>query len=396
MHAGANSGVRLVGMLVPVVFVATMAMPRQGELPLGIHEALGCSGTGSGSVAPPEPSWFSLTAADAVDPTATLRVDTDGFVAFIGSSYGLTAEQELAGIQLVVTDGAGAEVPGTLARLGTDPGRYGWTASEPLAVGTRLTAALTTTPTLDPANAHHTYTLEVIGAPAVPQPAAAFADWDERYRGTGGMLSCPVAPGTCTSPSTAMVPSTFEAAGGSVALRFDGLPPSGVAWDVTIAQSATHPDSTLWNVYRAFVTGPNSTSADLGGVGFGVDSSEACALVIVKDLRTGKEVSGESCSAKQPATTVSTESSLRECTEPPNQAVRSLWCQVRFGKGKPCSDETPDVTDPNPITEGNTADTTRHESGGCQLGHGGSLSAWLVPGAALAFAVLRRRRTSAR
>ena len=401
----------------PVVFVASMVVPHQGELPLGIHEALGCSGSGSGvpgpggSVAPPEPSWFSMTAADAREPGATLRVGTDGFVVLTGSSYGLTAEQALAGIKFIVTDDASEEVPGTVAPLGEGISNFGWTASKPLSVGARLTASLTATPAMNPASATSTYTLEVVGAPAeLPNPAAKYANWGASYKGTGDMVDCPTAGtyrGGCSPEFVIQVPSSFEADGGYVDLSFDGTPTSGVAWEVTIAQSAAHADSTLFYAQTAFVTGPNTTFFELGRVGFGVGAAEACALVTVKDLRTGKEVSAEVCSDKQPATTISANSMLGECTQPPNEAVRDLWCQMRLGVGKTCDgttlplddmpneDQAKDPGTPNEATAANDANTPAgaHDSSSCQFGHSSSSGAWLLSGVGLAFAALRRRRT---
>lgn len=422
MHIGFRSRVRLVGWLVPVVSVAALAVPRQGALPVGIPEALGCSG--AGSVAMPGP-WRSLVAADAdAKPSeAVLRADTDGFVVLTGTYSGLTSEEALASIRLVVTDSAGNEVPGSVASLATTAvgdgfvEQFGWTATTPLAVGTRLTAQLGVTPTL--AHASHTYSLEVVGpAAAPPMPAATFSQWADVYNGTGEPSTCATSPtgGSCSpTPPVVQVYSAYELTSGQVRLDVE-LPMSGVAWLVTAAESATHPETTLGYGQERFITGPNS-DALIGTFSLATKATEACALVTIKDLRTGKSVSTDTCAAREPAKF--TWAGLGSCAQPPNEALRDLWCKARTSEGMTCDAPTTPTTGSAgsaglagsgslggseglgggpPETPGTTDDANgsestdkAHVSQGCQLGHGSPSSAWLFGGAALALRALRRR-----
>jgi hypothetical protein len=393
------TGMRLVGLLVPAAFAVSMVVPEQGSLPLGIPEALGCSGTGagpSGSVAPPEPAWTYLAPALA-DGSAAIPVATDGFVLFNGGYVGLSDEQALAGLKLVVSDQDGNQVPGTVARLGTSTQQFSWIATEPLTLGAHLTASFSALPVTDPSYASGKFTLDVVGPPpTLPTPSALFHGWTDIYVGSGAQVDCGAVMSTgCGGTYSPQVFTTYEAQRSEVMLSTDLAPTSGVAWEVTTSQSNSNPDGDLAYSQTALVTGPLSSSWPLGQLTFGLDVDQVCVTVTIKDLRTGKETSGDVCHAVE-ADRESWTPDLGLCTAPPSEATRELWCRARTALGQTCSPTPLDTTPPDGSTPNDATPSTaasNNESSGCQLTrrNAPNSAAFAVGLAALAFAVARRR-----
>lgn len=415
-----TSGLRMTGLLVPLVLAVSMVVPEPGSLRPGIPEALACSGgpgVSSGNAAPPEPGWSLLKPAQADEPGIgpATAIATDGFLPLQGSYVSMSVEQARASIQLVVTDETGKEIPGRVQAFGAPEQQvFGWTATTALTAGQHLTASLSVPAALDAFAVGGKFPLEVVGAPeALPEPSAVFQGWRDNYDGVGALVPCHADFGSCGS-NEIQVYGAYEASGHSVDLFSHMAPKSGVVWEVSIAQSSSDPESTSFPFPPTLVTGSKDSERLIGAVELSLAADQACALVIVKDLRTGAEVRGDVCHAAEPATSINTGGAmLSSCTEPPNPAVRDLWCQARngFQCDLPVADPTApagsapmpsdpavgmgqEPSDPTPSNAATSAPTAA-TSKGCQLGQPGSATswtAWALSLAALSVAVVRRRR----
>lgn len=210
----------------PVAFIANLALPAYESLPVGVPDALGCSG-GPGYIAPSEPRWLSVKPAQ--NDEKSVPVATDGFFAIDGSYVGLTDEQVLASLEVVVSDDGGSVVEGEVRWI---EHTLTWAAKEPLEIGQRLTASLKGT-SLSAPPVGGDYTLEVVGEPdALPAATWIGSTWTQVYRGVGQGAMCPdfiPAYGGCggTAPPQ-FVSTAYEADGGVVDLASTTEPKAGV------------------------------------------------------------------------------------------------------------------------------------------------------------------------
>lgn len=389
-----TSRIRLAAWLVPVVLAPSLALPNSGTLKLGIAEAMACTGGGpgtGGAVAPPEPMWQRLAPAGAAG--AVTPIATDGFLPLRGIYTGLSVEEALASINLIVTDETGKKVPGSIEAIGAPHQQvFGWTATEALAIGQRLTAFISVTTAFDPpSNLTQTYALEVEGLPeALPEPPAEFNGWSDTYKGIGPVALCQLQASSCGPSSLQEISSNFEATGHSVELFSKLAPQSGVAWEISLAAPFGSPESTSYSSYPVLVTSAYEGTRVFGEIAFGFAAKEVCAIVIAKDLRTGTEARGEVCGAPEPATRIKTDGlPLSSCEEPPSAAAHDLWCEARKKDSRPCDE-------PGPVAA--ASDRIAATSQGCQQGAPGSSpswTAWALSLAALGVGVARRRRYSA-
>jgi MYXO-CTERM domain-containing protein len=398
-----------------VVVAASLAVPDHGTLKLGIAEALGCTGGGPGTGVT-EQRWQRL--APTTQPGAVTALATDGFLPLRGLYTGLSVEEALASINLIVTDETGKKLPGSIKAFG-GPNRqvFGWTATEPLAIGQHLTAFVSVASMFDPlSNLTQTYALQVVGPPeALPEPSAVFYGWTDTYKGVGPMALCQVAVSSCGGPTMREVSSNFEATGHAVELFSKVAPQSGVAWEISLASPAGSPESTSYSSYPVVVTSAYEGAQVFGEIAFTLTTAEVCAVVITKDLRTGAEVRGDVCGVPQPAVRIKTDGlSLSACSEPPSAAARDLWCEARKKDSQSCdlpaaNPNEPTVPAANPseptvpgpvVSDPMNADASDSDRGpatskGCQLGGSGSPGsggAWALSLAALGVAAARRRR----
>src|SRR4051812_17723377 len=98
--------------LVPGLFAVNMLVPTTEGLPVGVGEALGCSG--GANLPAVVDGWTSLRPrlSHTADANADeLSVATDGFFAISGEGDNLSLEQAQAQLWVVVRDEGGAEVP---------------------------------------------------------------------------------------------------------------------------------------------------------------------------------------------------------------------------------------------------------------------------------------------
>jgi hypothetical protein len=395
----------------PVMLAASLVVPEQGGWRLGVPDALGCTGGGpgtGGAGAPPEPMWQRL--APAGEPGAVTPVATDGFLPLRGIYTGLSVEEALASINLVVTDETGNKVLGSIKAFGESHQQqvFGWTATQALAIGQRLTAFISVTSTFDPRSTlTQTYALEVVGPPeALPEPSAVFYGWSDAYKGVGPLVSCNAPLSSC-GPSVYQVSSAYEATGHLVELFSKVAPKSGVAWEVSLAAPFGSPESASYSSYPVLVTSSYEGAQIFGEIVFGLTANEVCAIVVAKDLRTGTEARGEVCGAPEPATRIKTDGlPLSYCDEPPSAAARDLWCEARKKDSRPCeptAENPSEPTVPGPVAsdpmnadaDAEASDRAAATSKGCQQGGPGSTAswgAWALSLAALSGGAARRRR----
>jgi hypothetical protein len=369
--------------LLPLAFAVATVAPHPGTGALGIPQALGCSGSGQGPIAPVVPStpgWYRLTPSEG-----GVLVGTDGFFNLYGSVEGLGVEEAVAGVTVVVRTQADVDVPGELVVLqdkGPSEIRLGWSATEPLAEGTTLTAIVRGSPTVPGVSVGGLVRLTVFGPPPVlPMPSVAFGSWWDHYRGIGSVVRCASDPsvggmplGTCGAlqPLAFEVSSEYELER-QVSLSWNAPGTTGreVAWRVQVTQSPSDADDLPDLPLDVFYTGSLGSSFPGGSIHFSPDAAEVCATVVLTDLRTGEAQSGESCQAVMPPGRTYSDDELASCSAPPSDAAADLWCQLRTAAQRDCVARNREGANAQPI-------------GGCQFGGARSAPGWGLAWAAFA------------
>jgi MYXO-CTERM domain-containing protein len=325
----------LVGLGLPLAMLVS-----QG--PVGLREARACAPLGAAS------GWRTLSFVQH-----TGEVATDGFMVIAGV-VDLPDVELATSIEMVVSDESGAEVPGEVTLLRSEPDASGrrllaWSASEPLAIGAKLSVKLGTeraSPDVDPTQLGTELSLVVVGEPtALSAGTPSFGDWGTFSHGVGEPLVCmpgvagcggglPAPPYDLPSLGYGSVPA------GEVRLRsamtYWQLPPlrGNVAWEAAVvlvgdARGAILPEE------RPLVF----SSADLargapttGLVIFSVEPRDHCIALRVRDLRTGDEAQSEPVCGEPSASKFTTaDTSLRSCVQPPNDALAKTWCEMHPG-----------------------------------------------------------------
>ena len=172
-----------VAWLVPVAFACGLALPEHAELHVGVGEALGCSGSVSTA---PSVSGFTYVKPrlDQTPNSNVVPVATDGFFTIDAYATFLSIPAE-EGVKVVVQDEQGATVVGETKLLRSSEGPFrgylfGWSASSPLPIGTKLKASVTAMPAASTAAAENIggeYELDVVGGPTTLPPAAFTFTW---------------------------------------------------------------------------------------------------------------------------------------------------------------------------------------------------------------------------
>jgi hypothetical protein len=382
--------------LVPLAFAVATVSSRPGTGELGIPQALGCSGTGqgpSGPVMPSPPGWYRLS------PEAGAHtVGNDGFFNLYGSVEGLGVEEAVAGVTVVVRTEAGVDVPGELVLLqdkGPSEIRLGWSAMEPLADGTKLTAIVRGSPTVPGTSVGGLVHLSVFVAPppVLPMPSVVFNSWWDHYRSIGTVVRCAAdvpAEGTVIGGCGGPPPTSFEVSSEyslERAVNLSWPPPSGtifgeVAWRVQVAQSPSNGDDVPDFPLDIFYTGAQG-SMTAGWLDVSPDATEVCATVLLTDLRTGEAQSGESCQAVMPPSRTYSDDQLASCSAPPSEAATDLWCQLRTAAQRDCTARKPEGAGAQPVE-------------GCQFGRARPAPAWSFAWAMLALSLRAWRSRSSR
>ncbi len=305
--------------------------------------------------------------ASACAPTATARsgwqslafvhrageIATDGFMVIGGVSD--IEDAELTGsIELVVTDESGEEVAGQVTPLSPNADRLGrrflgWSATQPLEVGAKLTAELSTDRVsvgTEPAELRAELALLVVGDPTeLSAGSPKFGDWGTFSHGVGESLSCmPGSSGCGPGLPPHDLPSPTNYGYGSVpadevrmraAMTQWRLPEirGNVAWEAAVvlvgdANGAIVPDDRPL-VFSAVAEGETPST---GLVVFPADPKDHCIALRVRDLRTGAETQSEPVCGEPGASKFTiADTGLRNCAMPPNDALAKTWCEMHPG-----------------------------------------------------------------
>jgi len=327
--AGGRWLARLSGLLPVVVAVQVGAQ--------GVQPAEACTGGAPGL------GWDSLKVSSA-DREERLPIATDGFVLLRGAFWSETAGSDISLPWVRVTNATGEELPGTLRVLRTEPQAevsivtLGWEADEPLEMGS--VAKLSWSEVEESENAGgagnepaavRTIELEVVAEPTpLPPPSATLGDWIEVRHGVGELVDCQ--PDTDCGESPIRVPLE-EVRRPGVGISWTLPPISGmVAWEVWAEVSDPRDGELPPTPRRRQLLDRQAygvkTVHDV--VTFTDDATEHCAVMVVKDLRTGDELRSEpACDEPGVATVELADHELSSCAEPPTPESTAVWCLER-------------------------------------------------------------------
>lgn len=400
--------------LLPAAIVLDLTMPSIDGMPLGVGEALGCSG---GPNLTPD-YWYGLNPA-RFSEEEPIHTATDGFFVISATGANLSIETAKAQVLVVVRDEAGAEVPGDVSVLadtssdGLNSFLFGWAARHPLAVGARFTATLA----LDPsspfgADRGGEFPLIVDGEPTpLPAPEAIFDWWHKYYRGDGlvdgGAPYCLVNSPCGAAYTVPLPPRVTE----RLATMIMWTPPpvvGHVAWAARVELRPGQGELLRRPAGEELFFGTLETSPRVtaGSPLFSERAERYCVDLVIEDLRTGLEQRTELCSAPGPLMRPGTDSAIVQCAAPPSTPeLARVWCEVRSAArdfeactaSRPENLSTPPGDSATPPDTGApaAADGARDSEGaivGCSLGPSRQGHLFLVSLAGLAGAALLRRR----
>jgi hypothetical protein len=403
--------------LVPGMFAVDMLFPTTEGLPVGVGDALGCSG--GPNLPAVVDGWTALsprlshTAAGNAVAEESFSVATDGFFAISGEGNPLSLEQARAQLRVVVRDEDGLEVPGDISVLRSEPTRdshlFGWVARQPLALGARLTVTLATEPaTPGDRNVGGEFRLKVEGAATAPSaPVVKYEDWGTFYRGDGevGSVQCMSSARCGPRPTLSLPPRVTE----HVAAQVHWMPPEvvgGVAWRVRVEPDAQ----------QAVVSSAESTLDDTGAgqelfgkvetayrgvhvddVIFQERADDYCVTVVLEDLRTGLEQRSELCAAPGPLQKYGTDTELAGCLEPPSAELTRAWCELSQSTLPECGAAGAEQAETPADAGAAASEVDVRATAGCALGgaHAGAPGVASLAGLAATW-LLRRRPRRAR
>jgi hypothetical protein len=315
-----------------------VAFALEHVVPAGIPTAEGCSGSYSGG----EGWQYLRVPAEATvegdDGIQRIPVATDGFVVLEGQFDDEELDLDVSGVQVSVTTHGGADVPGSLTflRATSQNANYhgklaylGWSATAGLEVGTQLTLAMTAAPAPREAGLvlQESFELQVVGPPTpLTDVALTFGAWLEFDHGIGDSVSCLADYGSCGTDIITVRPELELLEG--VETFWSPPKPSGmVAWEAhaELADSALEP---LSPEAPTFVLSEGDVRPATGRVVFPRDSEEHCAVLVVRDLRTGVEVRSSRACAEPGAPEYSIgDNPFQLCAEPPSEELKERWCE---------------------------------------------------------------------
>jgi hypothetical protein len=351
---------------------------------------------------------------------------TDGFVLLRGAYVTDDPGDEVPLPWVRATNEADEELPGTLSVLRTrgDEGskfvHLGWQADEPLAEGSVVKLSFAEAEEAGAGGAgnapssYETVELEVVGEPTpLPVATAALNDWVEVRHGIGPLVECQ-SETSCGNYSMQVATAEERVPGVLVSWRLPSI--TGlVAWEVWAEVSdpgdaAPRPIPYPRQLIEREIEGVPSGN-DV--VAFASDAGEHCAVVVVKDLRTGDESrSDPKCGEPEEPSSVIVDHDLAGCDEPPTPDSIALWC-LDNEKDERCAEleplgpggnggaagDSPNLPEggrastPDDSSKGGSASKPRTSSG-CRYAPGsGNLSLAILLGAlSLAGAQRARRR----
>jgi uncharacterized membrane protein YgcG len=341
---------------------------------VGVRTADACAGGVPGE------GWSNLRVPINTNE-ARLPIASDGFVVLRGGFITDDVEPDVPLPWVRATNEAGDELPGTLRVLRTqdqDGSLFlylGWQADAPLVEGSVVKLSFSEAPEDAGAGgaenapaAYETVELEVVGEPTpLPVPDANLKAWVEVRHGVGALVACD--EGSDCFSAGLQVPTEEERVPG---VRVESTLPSItglVAWEMW-AETRDPEDAALppTATPRLFIERERDVIPSLREiVAFANHAKEHCAVVVVKDLRTGEESRSEpQCGALGTPTATVVDHDLGRCAEPPTAASAALWCADNP------QDERCATTEPEPTGGQGGSGSGGSGSGGSDSGGSGS------------------------
>jgi hypothetical protein len=221
----------------------------------------------------------------------------------------------------------------------------GWQANAPLAVGSKLSL-------LAKAQAYPSAVqsqLTVVGPPTeLTAEKLAFGEWLTFGHGVGDLVTCASLSGTCGAVPISL-PGNEETLR---AVQASWAPPSingFVAWEAHVelpdGVEMVQPTAPQW-LFRT-----SSDPFNLGMLVFPKATTEYCGELVVKDVRTGKELRSKLCQEPRAAMGATVRDyGLASCSAPPTPALKQAWCETHADDAL-CSGSPGDPMPQDPILQ---------------------------------------------
>lgn len=262
-----------------------------------------------------------------------ITIGRDGFFVVAASGYDLTTEESDT-VRVEVRDAAGALVPGAVELLlhedrerpDTDVLWLGWTASDQLPTGARLTARVSASSALTVEDASVELTVADEIAPLV-LPPFEFTAWRGLFVDTGPKLTCtPNQPGWCfpiefgTNAESAL----------EVFVQSMPLPELPVAafWEYSVREVAGK-GALVEPAQRSLRIKHDSGEESVSfRTRFRGELEEYCVEVTVRDLRTDESLSETHCAAPPELVDETNLDAVKGCQSVPHEYL-PRWCHGR-------------------------------------------------------------------
>jgi hypothetical protein len=385
-----------------------------------IPSAQACSGGAPGA------GWGEL---EVVNPDGLERVPiaTDGFVLLQAVLRYEDLDSETPGVWVRVVSESGDELPGQLRILRAEGDHhkrihFGWHPDQALAVGSVV--ELTAGEEDGAGGAGHEAApaerveLEVVGEPTpLLAPTGRLQDWLTVRHGVGELVDCD----SYTSCGLELAQAAIhEERLLGVDVTWTVPEVTGmVAWEAradTIDSSSR--DLALFPFPLVFSGLDRRSAVQAGVVAFAEDAADHCAVLVVKDLRTGQEKRSEPlCGTPTKPQGERSDHEMASCEVPPVPEAFDLWCEYHAEDplcdgvgtagapgaiGVPPVREIDEPTAPagngdEPSEGDDPAQTPRLSRGcGCQLAPAGGGIALTAVSVAVLLGLCRRRRVTPR
>lgn len=249
--------------------------------------------------------------------SATVQVASDGF--FVMNASGPV-------VLVQVTSQSGEVISGTLQNLTpsyTATPILGWSANEPLVLGTKYEANVQIQgPGLVATDQAE---LEVVGPPTeLSESTPSFGAWIDFRHGVGAQTTC---KSRYDATYTFTLSSSEEARRG---VRMEWTPPSPivgrVAWEAYVELPERAPAPTPLLPHPVYTT--QLAPVSLGTLVFPADASEFCAVLVVRDVRRGTELRSQQCGEPGPSVATERDYPLASCAGPPSAELYDAWCEL--------------------------------------------------------------------
>jgi hypothetical protein len=239
--------------------------------------------------------------------------------------------------------------------------------------------------------------LEVVGPPStLANLKPSFGTWVDFQRGVGGGVNCVVDFGSCGSGDTvAYVERELLFANW---IRWQPPEVTGmVAWEALAEVDGPQGVSVAEEPSFVFSTQGEESA---GLVVFPRDATEHCAVLVVRDLRSGNELRSERfCAEPEVGEYAMGDNGLDSCAEPPNEELLEQWCEAVGDEPEACQPAAAGASaggagsaEAGGGASGEPTPKKGRSSSGCQLGGGEGSGAIALFLAVLAAGCRRRNK----